>query len=118
AAGRAGGEGDRELQVGHELTHFVDQRGFPRTRWGRNDVQNSAHSMFCTCSLHFSMSDFICNPNSVMRRASPAIPDVLESSVLASRFNSCKRRSSFLPTSPPSSSLPTKCWIWDCRLTF
>ena len=42
------------------------------------------------------------SPNSVMRVPLPPTPPVFESSVLASRFISWSRKSSFLPTSPPA----------------
>ena len=69
---------------------------------GAEMMKTRRHSMFCTCSRAFSISAFIASPSSVIFRASPASPEVLESSVLASRFISCNRKSSFLPTSPPS----------------
>src|SRR5208337_654723 len=100
---------DREVQMTNHLEQFVHQRGFARTR-GRGNNVNDAHSRFCTCSRDFSISDFISSPISVIFKASPARPEVFESSVLASRFISCSRKSSFLPTSPPWSSNPRKCF--------
>src|SRR5207248_702411 len=99
--GRARGIGNGKLQVRNKFAELIHQRGFPGAGWGGDNVENPAHSMFCTCSRHFSISDFISRPNSVMRSPSPATPEVFESRVLASRLSSCKRKSSFLPTSPP-----------------
>src|SRR5262249_8923777 len=114
AAGRPCRVGNGKNQVGNQLENFVGQRGFSRTGWRRNDVDQwlsiFVHSRFCTCSRDFSISDFIARPASVIFNASPARPEVFESSVLASRFISCKRKSSFLPISPPSSSNPRKCF--------
>src|SRR6185437_15087227 len=111
AARSAGGVGDGEVQVRHPLSQLVYKRGLARARRRGNDV-HGAHSMFWTCSRDFSISAFMASPSCVMRRASPATPVVLESRVLASRFISCSRKSSFLPTSPPLSSSPRKCWMW------
>src|ERR1039458_9021535 len=93
----------------NHLEQFVHQRGFTRTRWRGNNV-NDAHSRFCTCSRDFSISDFISKPISVTFKASPARPEVFESRVFASRFISCSRKSIFLPTSPSWSSKPRKCF--------
>src|SRR5256885_2401056 len=107
AAGRPGRVGDGEIEVIDRFAKFVHQSGLSRARRRRDDV-NLAHSMFWTCSRDFSISDFMANPNSVIRSASPTTPDVFESSVLASRFISCSKKSSFFPTSPPASSSATK----------
>src|SRR5206468_4576498 len=104
AARQTCGVRDGKLQVRHVLAQLIHQRGFAGAGRCGDNVSNAAHSRFCTCSRHFSISDFISSPSSVMRNPSPATPEVLESSVLASRFSSCKRKSSFLPTSPPWSS--------------
>src|SRR5262249_35667199 len=105
SAWRARGVADGEIQVGDALADLIHQRRLSRPRRrGDNEHQTVwllAHSTFCACSRDFSISDFIVRPSSVMRRPSPLTPAVLESSVLASRFISCKRKSSFLPTSPP-----------------
>src|SRR5882762_2414383 len=116
-ARKTGSVGDREIKVGNQLEEFRNQRGFTRARRRRDDVDKwfaacRSHSRFCTCSRDFSISAFITSPASVIFKASPANPDVFESSVLASRFISCSRKSSFLPTSPPSSSNPRKCFTW------
>src|SRR5262245_50850635 len=92
AAGRTRGKRDRELQVAYVLPQLIDQRGFAGSGGSGDDVEYAAHSRFCTCSRHFSISDFICSPSSVMRSPSPATPDVFESRVLASRFSSCSRK--------------------------
>src|SRR6266567_5220535 len=112
AAERACSVGDGEIEVRNQLQQFVDQGRFPRSGWRRNDVDDGrvgAHSRFCTCSRDFSISAFIASPASVIFNASPARPEVLESRVLASRFISCRRKSSFFPISPPCSSNPRKC---------
>src|SRR5262249_52470045 len=100
---------DREIEIGDVFAQLVDQGRFPGTRRRRDDEANSAHSRFCTCSRHFSISAFICRPSSVMRSPSPAMPEVFASSVFASRFISCSRKSSCLPASPPLSSNLWKC---------
>src|SRR5262249_3315397 len=117
APGRAGGEGYGELQVRHILAQLIHKRGLAGAGGCRDDIEYAAHSRFCTCSRHFSISAFICRPSSVMRRPSPATPEVFESRVLASRLSSCKRKSSFLPTSPPWSSSLRKWSMWVCRRT-
>src|SRR5581483_10129063 len=104
----ARGVRDREIEAWDEPFHFIDQCRFAESRGRGNDV-NRAHSRFCTCSRAFSISDLIARPISVIFSASPASPEVFESKVLASRFNSWSRKSSFLPTSPPWSSRPRKC---------
>src|SRR5579863_247527 len=121
---QASGVGDGEVEVRNQLQQLGNQRGLARARRSGNDVNQRLvgsghsrrgdsrfciHSRFCTCSRDFSISAFMANPASVILSASPARPDVFESSVLASRFISCRRKSSFLPTSPPSSSNPRKC---------
>ena len=90
------------------LAQFVGERRLARTGRRRDDEDDSAHSRFCTCSRAFSISDFMARPSSVMRSASPATPVVFDNRVLASRFISCSRKSSFLPTSPPPSSSEQK----------
>src|ERR1019366_4972883 len=112
AARRPGGIADGEFQTGDDAANFIGERGFPRARGSRDDEDVAAHSRFCTCSRAFSISDFMPNPRRVMRTASPATPVVFDISVLASRFISCKRKSSFFPTSPPASSSDRKCWMW------
>src|ERR687884_650218 len=91
--------GNGENQVGNELENLVRERGFTRARWRRDDKNEwlavVAHSRFCTCSRDFSISAFMARPASVILRASPARPEVLESRVLASRFISCSKKSSF-----------------------
>src|SRR5262249_3611509 len=114
ATWRARGVRDREFKVGNELAEFVYQSGFSRAGRRRDDEQDSTHSRFCTCSRHFSISAFISSPTSVIRSAPPVIPEVFESSVLASRFISWRRKSSFLPTSPPWSSSLRKCSTCVC----
>src|SRR5207244_2901225 len=111
AAGRPRGVGDGEVEVVDDLADLIDQGRLSRTRRRRDDEDERFHSTFCTCSRDFSISDFMASPNSVMRSPSPLTPAVFESSVLASRFISCSRKSSFLPTSPFSSSRPRKCWM-------
>src|SRR5208283_5847248 len=95
---------DGEFQVWHDAAQLIRERGFARARRRRDDENDAAHSRFCTCSRAFSISDFMASPSPVMRKASPATPVVLDISVLVSRFISCNRKSSFLPTSPPASS--------------
>src|SRR5579859_2566330 len=94
-----GGVRDREIEIGDKVQQLVDQSRLSRARGRRDDVNNRnisrAHSRFCTCSRDFSISAFMASPASVILRASPARPDVLESSVLASRFISWKRKSNF-----------------------
>src|SRR5690348_11013393 len=107
-AGRARRVGDGEVQVGNDLAELVDQGRLARSRRRRND-EYDAHSTFCTCSRAFSISDLMAKPISVILRASPASPDVLDIRVLASRFISWSRKSNFLPTSPGWSSMPRKC---------
>src|SRR5580698_5006903 len=113
AARLAGSVGNGKIEVGDQLHQFGDERGFARTGRSRNNVDNRlarrAHSRFCTCSRDFSISDFMASPASVIFNASPARPEVFDSRVLASRFISWRRKSSFLPISPPSSSSPRKC---------
>src|ERR1022692_2888034 len=112
AARRPGGIADGEFEIGNHATDLVGERGFPRARGSRDDEDvAAAHSRFCTCSRAFSISDFMANPRPVMRNASPATPVVFDIRVLASRFISCNRKSSFFPTSPPASSSPRKCWM-------
>src|SRR5437868_4883120 len=111
AAGRARCVGDGKIQIGDQLADLCNERGFTRARGRRNDV-NGAHSIFCTCSRDFSISAFIARPSSVILRASPATPLVFDSSVLASRFISWSRKSSFLPTSPLVSRRARKCATW------
>src|SRR5262249_40466958 len=94
----------RKLQMLDIFAQLIHERRLAGAGRRRDDIKCAAHSRFCTCSRHFSISDFICRPSSVMRSPSPATPEVFESSVLASRFSSCSRKSSFLPTSPPCSS--------------
>src|SRR5690348_3094692 len=106
ASRRARCVGNGELQVRDEFTDLVNERSFAGAGRCRDHVDDAAHSRFCTCSRDFSIADFIRNPSSVMRMASPAIPVVFESIVLASRFISCSRKSSRLPTSPPPFSTP------------
>src|SRR4029077_3230375 len=115
-ARRPGGVRDGEFQTRHNLAHLIYQRRLARTGWRRNDV-DATHSMFCTCSRAFSISVLIASPISVIFSASPARPEVFESNVLASRFISCKRKSSFLPTSPSCSSNPRKCFTWVSNRT-
>src|SRR5205823_14889400 len=103
------GIGNGKFQIRHDFAQLVGQRGFAGAGRSRNNEDNTAHSRFCTCSRNFSTSDFICKPSSVIRSASPATPEVFDSSVLVSRFISCRRKSSFLPTSPPEASRPRKC---------
>src|ERR1051326_8945054 len=64
-----------KIQVGDDLAHFLHQGRFSRSGGRRNNVDR-AHSMFCTCSRAFSMSDLMDNPDSVIFKASPASPDV------------------------------------------
>src|SRR5437899_9144160 len=109
--------GNRKVEVRNQFHQFGDERGFPGARRRGDDVHQrlvgrGIHSRFCTCSRDFSISAFMANPASVIFKASPASPDVFESRVLDSRFISCRRKSSFLPTSPPSSSKPRKCCTW------
>src|ERR1700757_3252656 len=116
ASGSARGKRDGEFKIRNQLEQFVDQGRLPRAGWRRDDVDQRpvgwAHSRFCTCSRDFSISAFMARPASVIFSASPASPEVFESRVLASRFISCSRKSSFLPISPPSSSNPRKCCTW------
>src|SRR5579863_7349371 len=103
AAQRPRGVGDRKIETRRHREQHVDERRLARSRGRRNDIDDGlvgAHSRFCTCSRDFSISAFMARPASVIFSASPARPEVLESSVFASRFISCSRKSSFLPTSP------------------
>ena len=64
--------------------------------------------MFCTCSRSFSISDLISSASCVISRPSASLPGVFESSVLVSRCISCRRKSSFLPTSAaPAAAIRT-----------
>jgi len=116
APGSPGRIGDGEIESGDDLADFIHEGGFSRAGRRRDDV-DGRHSTFCTCSRNFSISDFMTRPISVILRASPARPEVFESSVLASRFISWRRKSSFLPTSPFSSSNPRKCLMCVCKRT-
>ena len=86
-----------------------NERGFARTAGAGDDEDDwlarrrHDHSMFCACSRNFSISDLISRARSVMARPEASTPGVLERRVLASRCISCKRKSSFLPISPPVS---------------
>ncbi len=116
AASSPRGPGDGKLQSRNQRAELVDESRFARPGGSRNDEENSRQSLlflcvqkstaqpyskFCTCSRAFSISDFIPSPASVIRVPLPATPLVFESRVLASRFISCSRKSSFFPTSPP-----------------
>src|SRR5215469_4279801 len=114
--GLARSVGDREIQALDQAAQLIDQGRFSGARWRRDD-EDRAHSTFCTCSRDFSISDLMDRPISVICSASPARPEVFDSRVLASRFISCSRKSSFLPTSPPSSSRPRKCFTCVSRRT-
>src|SRR5580704_3667284 len=125
------GVGDREIETRCHREQYIDQGRFSRSGGCGDDVDDRfvrsihsrvihsqiGHSRFCTCSRDFSISAFMARPASVMLSASPARPEVFESSVFASRFISCSRKSSFLPISPPSSSNARKCWMWVSRRT-
>src|SRR5260370_3151606 len=117
AARLASGVRNGKFQVGNLLPDFIDQRGLARSGRRGDDEDRSHYSMFCTSWRPFSISDFMAKPASLMRSASPARPEVLESRVLASRFISCSRKSSFLPISPFSSSNPRRCCTWFSRRT-
>src|SRR5437660_521530 len=111
ATRRAGSVGDGKIQPRYRPAQLIHQRGFARAR-GRRDDEYFAHSTFCTCSRAFSISAFIASPSSVTRKPWPAMPAVFDSMVLASRFISCNRKSSFLPASPPVLIKPRKCSTW------
>src|SRR5580693_482127 len=117
----ARGVRNREIEIRNQLQQLVDQGRLPRARRRRDDVDEGpvgcVHSRFCTCSRDFSISAFMAKPASVIFSASPASPDVFESKVLASRFISCSRKSSFFPISPPASSSPRKCCTCVSRRT-
>src|SRR4029077_9123009 len=111
--GRSRRVGDRKLETHHLRAQLVDEGRLPGAGESR-EVVDVRHSTFCTCSRDFSISDFMMRPISVIFSASPARPEVFESSVWASRFISCSRNSSFLPIPPFSWSKPMKCWMWVC----
>src|SRR4029077_13087126 len=111
-ARRPRGAGNREHRS-RKLQNFFHQRGFPRTgRPGDDQHQRlrCAHSMFCTCSRSFSISDLISSARRVISSPSASLPGVFESSVFVSRWISCSRKSSFLPISEaPASSISNCC---------
>ena len=59
-------------------------------------MRRGAHARFCTCSRNWSMTAFSSMPIAVSRRS-----NALEQSVLASRLNSCARKSRRRPTASP-----------------
>src|SRR5690606_25476089 len=88
---RARGERDRQADVGVAREYRVDQAGFPGARGRGDDIEGSAHahSMFCTCSRTWSISTLSSTAEAELRASTD-----LEPSVLASRLNSCSRKSS------------------------
>src|SRR3984957_16658773 len=112
-----GARGGRNSQHGvGELQNLLNERGLSRARWPGNDQDQwlrLAHSIFCTCSRIFSISPLIPSASSVISRLSFSLPGVFERSVLASRCISCRRKSSFLPTSdaPASSDSNWRTWL-------
>src|SRR5271156_264478 len=101
----------RAQDVG-KLQNLLHQGGFSGTR-GAGDDQHQrvglSHSMFCTCSRNFSISDFISRPRRVILRPSASLPGVFESRVFDSRCISCSRKSSFLPTSVAPARSDSNC---------
>src|SRR6266581_936485 len=101
------GEGNRErkrLVLGERCAH---QRRFARARRRRDDEKISGHSMFWICSRICSISSL----NSRLASENSFDTD-FEPSVFASRFSSCIRKSSRLPTAPPA--LTTRCTSSRC----
>src|SRR2546429_1399012 len=102
---RGVGNRERELFVlGERGAH---QGRLARARGRRDDEQIAGHSMFWICSR-------ICSTSSLSSRlASESSFDTdFEPSVFASRFSSCIRKSSRLPTGPPA--LTTRCTSSRC----
>ena len=60
---------------------------------GRGAFDHGCHSTFCACSRNWSIAAFSARPMRVS-----AMSEDLEHSVLASRLNSCARKSSLRPT--------------------
>ena len=61
------------------------------------------------CSRIFSIAALAASASSVIFSPASPAPLVFERIVLVSRFISCSRKSSFLPTSPPASSSAASC---------
>src|SRR5580692_3306125 len=113
-ARRPSGTRNRQQGAG-DLQNLLHQGRFSGTR-GAGDDQHQrrslAHSMFCTCSRNFSISDLISRPRRVMSRPAASLPGVLESNVFDSRCISWSRKSSFLPTSEAPESNDSNCCTW------
>src|ERR1700732_655304 len=113
--------GARNRQHGAgQLQNLFHQGGLPRARGSGDDEHQRvrfAHSMFCTCSRNFSISDLISSASRVISRPSRSFPGVFESRVLASRCISCSRKSSFLPASEALASKSSNCCTWLRRRT-
>src|SRR5580704_5772069 len=113
--------GARNRQHGTgQLQYLFHQGGLPRAgRPGDDEHQRLrfAHSMFCTCSRNFSISDLISSASRVISRPSPPLPGVFESRVFASRCISWSRKSSFFPASEELASRSSNCCTWLRRRT-
>ena len=70
------------------------------------------YSRFRDCSRIFSMAALAASARVRDLHGWLSAPLVLERMVLVSRFISCSRKSSFLPTSPPASSSTANCPEW------
>src|SRR5208283_49486 len=110
-ARRAGRIGGREDQVPIVRQQALHQRGLTRARVRRDD-ENAAHSRFKACSRMRSILVLISRPSAVIRTPGSPAPDVFERVVFVSRFISCNRKSSFLPSSPPWSSSCSSSRTW------
>src|SRR4051812_10772585 len=88
-----------QLQAGVVAQYGVDERALARPRRGGNDEEQavrflrSVHSMFCACSRICSVKSFSSSAHFEIAGLAAFAP-----SVLASRFSSCVRKSSRLPT--------------------
>src|SRR5436190_19073480 len=85
--------GDRKFQIVKRPEKVMQQRGFPRTRGGRDDVNVGTHptndtfySIFCTCSRNFSISILISIAAWPIAAPRSLSPEVFDSVVVTSRF--------------------------------
>src|SRR3546814_9957895 len=93
-AGGARGEGNRQADVGVARQARIDDARLAGTRRRRDDEEGAAHvhSMFCTCSRTWSISTLSSTAAAEVRASTD-----FEPRVLASRLNSCSRKSSRRP---------------------
>src|SRR5690606_6067815 len=108
---RARGERDRQADALVTCEAGVDDARLSGTRWRRHDVQGTphlAHSMFWTCSRTWSISTLSSIAAAEVRASTDFDP-----SVLASRLNSCNRKSRRRPTGSrwPSTLRISAMWL-------